>query len=130
MVRQETAMGESNRDRRAEPRKKVMAFTPVYNLTGNNLLGYLGDLTMKGAQVIGEKPLQAGAQVILTFTLPGDLPEITAKHMDIPVKVMRCEADESANGGYRIGVLFLELSAENETIIRAMLDRYHFRYKK
>jgi len=122
-------MGDWNRDRRVEPRKKVMAFTPVYNLTGNALLGYLGDLTMQGAQVVGEKPLQAGAQVMLTFTLPDDLPEIMVKHMDILVKVMRCEPDDESKGGYRIGVLFLGLSAENEAIIRAMLQRYHFRYK-
>lgn len=123
-------MGELSRERRAEPRKKVMAFTPVYNLTGNTLLGFLGDLTTQGAQVIGEKPLATGAQVILTFTLPDDLPDVTAKHMDIPVKVMRCEADEGGQGSYRVGVLFLELSAENEAIIRAMLERYHFRYRK
>ncbi|MFZ5819672.1 MAG: PilZ domain-containing protein [Chloroflexota bacterium] len=123
-------MGDWNRDRRVEPRKKVMAFTPVYNLTGNALLGYLGDLTMQGAQVIGEKPLEAGARVILTFTLPDDLPEIKIKHMDIPAKVMRCEADEEGKGSYKVGVLFLELSAENEAVIRAMLERYHFRYKR
>lgn len=123
-------MGDLNRERRMEARKKVMTFTPVYNLTSNSLLGYLGDLTMHGAQVIGEKPLEAGAQVILTFTLPDDLPEIMARHMDIPVKVMRCEADEESKGSYKVGVLFLELSAENEAIIRALLERYHFRYKR
>ncbi|MEW5828574.1 MAG: PilZ domain-containing protein [Chloroflexota bacterium] len=123
-------MGEWNRERRAEPRKKVMAFTPVYNLANKSLLGFLGDLTTHGAQIIGEKPLEAGAQVMLTFGLPDDLPGVTTKHMDVPARVMRCVPDQGGTGGYRVGVQFVETSPENEAIIRAMLERYHFRYKK
>ncbi len=122
-------MDETNQERRAEARKKVMAFTPVYNLANKSLLGFLGDLTMKGAQIIGEKPLQVGAQVMLTFNLPPDLPGVAVEHMDIPVKVMRCEPDTNSKTGYRLGVQFIETSPENEAIIRAILERYHFRYK-
>ncbi len=122
-------MGEWNQERRAEPRKKVMAFTPVYNLANQSLLGFLGDLTMNGAQIIGERPLEPGAQVMLTINLPDDLPGVTSKHMDIPVKVMRCEPDRGSKGGYRLGVQFMETSPENQAIIQAMLERYHFRYK-
>ncbi len=122
-------MDESSQERRAEARKKVMAFTPVYNLASKSLLGFLGDLTMKGAQIIGEKPLQVGAQVMLTFNLPADLPGITVKHMDIPVTVMRCEPDVNSKGSYRLGVQFIETSPANQAIIHALLERYHFRYK-
>lgn len=123
-------MNDSNIDRRVEARKKVMAFTPVYNLANKSLLGFLGDLTRQGAQIIGEKPLETGTQVMLTFSLPDDLPGVTVKHMDIPAKVMRCEPDKGSKRGYRLGVQFIETSPENEVIIRALLERYHFRYKK
>jgi len=42
-------------ERRKEPRKPLMAYSQVFDLYGGRLLGYLGDLTMKGAMVIGDR---------------------------------------------------------------------------
>jgi hypothetical protein len=47
-------------NQRKESRKKFMAFTPVYDLNHKLLLGYIGDLTMKGAMVVGEKSVEVG----------------------------------------------------------------------
>lgn len=122
-------MNDWNIERRIEPRKKLMAFVPVYFTSGNSLLGFLADLTMNGAQIIGEKPLEPGAQEMLSFKLPDDLPKIKAGRMDILVRVMRCEPDHEGKDSYRIGLLFLEPDPDNEAIIQALLERYHFRYK-
>ncbi len=46
---------ENYSDRREESRKIMMAFTPVHDLNQGILLGYLRDLTLQGALVIGEK---------------------------------------------------------------------------
>ncbi len=116
------------RDRRKEPRKKVMAFTPVYELDKGKLLGYLRDLTLQGALVIGEKKLDVNTQITLAIELPGDLPSITEIRLAIPARVARCIDDESPNS-YKIGFEFNDIKPEHTHIIEALLERYHFRYK-
>ena len=54
-------------NRRKESRKTVMAFTPVYELKQGKLLGYLRDITLQGALVIGEKTLEVNTQTVLDF---------------------------------------------------------------
>ena len=44
-------------DRRKEQRKNLMAYTQVFNLYGGYLLGYLADLHLQGAMVIGNKAI-------------------------------------------------------------------------
>ena len=58
-------------DRRREDRKVVMAFTLVYE--NGKLLGYLRDLTLRGAQVNGEKTMDVDTQTTLSIDLPGEL---------------------------------------------------------
>ena len=116
-------------DRRQEARKIVMAFTPVYNLQNGRLLGYLRDLTMKGAQVNGEKKLEVNATMTLSIQLPDDLPIVTATHLNIEARVARCiEAPETVNS-FETGFEFKEPNSEQTQIIGAILERYHFRHK-
>ena len=95
-------------DRRKEMREKVMAFTPVRDLDRDILLGYLGDLTLQGAMVVGEKPLEIHLQVTLDIDLPGDLPGISARRMTIPARVARCVPDEEGAREFNIGFKFIE----------------------
>lgn len=115
-------------ERRKEERKKVMAFTPVYDFRQGVLLGYLADLTMQGAMVIGGKCLQVDDQVMLNIEIPGDLPNISVKNMTIKARVARCVPDDSPTS-FRIGLEFLEVETEKAEIIQAFLDRYHFRHQ-
>lgn len=114
-------------DRRKEKRKVVMAFTPVFEK--GKLLGYLRDLTLQGAQVNGEKTLEVNTQTILSIELPVDLPEITAKQLNIPARVARCLKDEKATNSYELGFEFSNLQPEHIQIVEKLLDRYHFRHK-
>jgi len=116
-------------DRRKEARKIVMAFTPVYNLQTGRLLGYLRDLTMKGAQVNGEKDLGVDTQVSLSIQLPNDLPRVTAKHLNIKARVARCIKTPETKNSFETGFEFEELDSEQMQIIGAILERYHFRHK-
>ena len=116
-------------ERRKEPRKTVMKFTPVYDADKGKLLGYLRDLTLKGALVIGEKTLEVDNQLTLKFKLPEDLPDITAKHLIISARVARCIKDESPNS-YKLGFEFQNVSTEHAKIIGAILVRYHFRHRR
>lgn len=116
-------------DRRRETRKKVMAFTPVRDAKSGALLGYLGDLNMLGAQLIGEKPLEPNTLITLRIELPNDLPGITAGRLSIPARVARCIVDEDTSHEFHIGFAFLDVKPEQALIIQAVLERYFFRYQ-
>ena len=115
-------------ERRTEARKKVMAFTPVHDMKKGILLGYLGDLTMKGAMVIGAKPIEANKQLTLKIEFQDELPGIETKRLTIPACVVRCNRDENPNS-YKIGFEFTDVQPEHKLIIKALLERYHFRHK-
>jgi len=116
-------------ERRKEPRKTVMKFTPVYDADKEKLLGYLRDLTLQGALVIGEKTLEVDNQLTLKFKLPEDLSDIIAKHLIISARVARCVEDESPNS-YKLGFEFKDNEPEQIKIIEAILNRYHFRHRR
>jgi len=116
-------------ERRKEARKLVMKFTPVYDLNQGKLLGYLRDLTLQGALVMGEKTLEIDTLTTLKFDLPGDLPKVRAKHLIISARVARCEEDESQNS-YKLGFEFEDANLDQTEIIEAVLERYHFRHRR
>lgn len=115
-------------DRRKEPRKKLMAFTPVYDQAKGILLGYIRDLTLQGVLVIGEKELDANTHTTLVFELPGGLPGITATQLSVSARVARCEEDKSSQT-YKIGFEFTDVEPGQTGILQALLERYHFRHK-
>ena len=116
-------------DRRQEKRKVVMAFTLVYGLENGKLLGYLRDLTMKGAQVNGEKTLDINKKVTLSIEMPEGVPGVKEKRLNIPARVARCVRDEESSSSYEIGFEFTDLKPEQIEVMEKLLERYHFRHK-
>jgi hypothetical protein len=116
-------------ERRKELRKKVMAFTPVYDLKKGVLLGFLQNLTLQGALVIGEKTMEVNTQTILGLDLPGDLPDVATNRLTISARVARCIEDEEAVNAYQLGFEFIDIQPEQIQVIEALLERYHFRHK-
>jgi len=118
-------------NRRKEMRKKVMAFTPVYRLEPGKpeiLLGFLGDLTLHGALVIGEKTLEVGQPVRLGIEFPASLPGILGTRLTVQTQVTRCVREEESPD-FRLGFEFGELSPEQIKTIEALLERYNYRYQ-
>ena len=115
-------------DRRKEPRKKLMAFTSVYEEDKGVLIGYIRDLTLQGVLVISEKVLDVNKQLTLAIELPGRLPEIKTTYIAIPARVAHCTKDESPQT-YEIGFEFTDVTPENLSILQVLLERYHFRHK-
>jgi hypothetical protein len=113
-------------DKRKEERKSLMAFTPVYGLNPKTLLGYIEDLTVHGAMIIGEKPVETNKQITLLIEIPGALPESTAPRLLIPARVAWCRR-ENHPGYYDIGLEFSNLKPEEIKMIEAVLRRYEFR---
>lgn len=120
----------STDNRRREIRKKVMAFTPVYDEDRGVILGYLGNLTLHGAMIIGEKPLEVDAHATLHIEFVDELPGDIARRLVIPARVARCVADEESYRDFNIGFEFREeLTPEQSKVIQVLLDRYHFRHR-
>jgi c-di-GMP-binding flagellar brake protein YcgR len=114
-------------ERRKETRRKLMAFTPVYDLHPKLLLGYLGDLTLRGALVIGTSLTTINKETTIEIDFPSDDPGVSMLKINIPTRIAWCRQDESPQY-YNIGVEFLEVTPEQEEQLEHILERYHFRY--
>ena len=115
-------------NRRKETRKKLMAFTPVYTSQGR-LLGFLENLTLQGAMVIGEKPLAVDTHERLLIEFSDELPGAFTRQITINARVARCAKEEDSPRNYNIGLEFVETDSEQMEIIQSLLNRYHFRHQ-
>jgi hypothetical protein len=112
-------------DRRQEARRRFAAFTPVYDLRPRMLLGYLGDLNLRGALIIGTKLITINKETVLEIIFPGELADITVIPVTIPARIAWCRPDERS-GSYNIGVEFTEMTSLHKDLIQQLLARYHF----
>jgi len=112
---------------RQESRKKLMAFTPVYELKHKVLLGYINDLTLKGAMVSGQKALEVNWSMTIGIEFPEAPPTMAATRIVLPARVAWCRQDDESPQYFNIGFEFTEVSPENLKIIEAVLERYQFR---
>lgn len=114
-------------ERRKETRRRLATFTKVYDLHPRLLLGYLGDLNLLGAMVIGTNLTTINKETELEIEFPSELAEIPVVRVKLPARIAWCRPDEYPQY-YNIGVQFTEVSPENAEIFEQMLERYHFRH--
>jgi hypothetical protein len=112
-------------ERRKEQRKNLMAYTQVFDLYGGYLLGYLGDLHLNGAMVIGNKLMTENTELTLAIELP-DLPNVTMPRITIPARVVWYQQDISPEF-FNVGFEFKEVTPEQKTVIEAIMKNYEFR---
>jgi hypothetical protein len=112
-------------ERRKEQRKNLMAYTQVFDLYGGYLLGYLGDLHLNGAMVIGNKLITENTELTLSIELP-DLPNITMPRITIPARVVWYQQDISPEF-FNVGFEFKEITPEQKIVIEAIMKNYEFR---
>jgi c-di-GMP-binding flagellar brake protein YcgR len=112
---------------RMEKRRIVVTFTPVYDLHANILLGYLGDLTLKGALMVSERPVEINRTLDLAIEFR-ETSEIPATRMTISARVAWCKQDENRTH-YNTGMEFLEMTEQNKKVIEAVLEKYQFSRK-
>ena len=111
-------------DKRKEPRKKLTAFTPVYTLNPKTLLGYLEDLTINGARVVGEMQLEAGKLVTLSIDFPKGTASLPPEPFTIRAKVAQAHKDETRYEN--LGFQFVDVTEEQTAILEAVIQRYEF----
>ena len=112
-------------DKRKEPRKKLMAFTPVYMLHPRTLLGYLEDLTVRGARVVGDVVLDEGKLVDLSIQFPEGTPNLPAPAFTIRAQVARVHTDETQFEN--LGFEFVDVTEEQAAILELVIQRYEFK---
>ena len=114
-------------ERRKDTRRRLTTFTPVYDLHPRVLLGYLGDLTLRGALVIGTNLITINKATILEINFPGELFNERAIPVIIPARIAWCRPDENPKY-FNIGVEFTEVTPEKEELLQQIIARYHFRH--
>ncbi len=112
-------------ERRKAERKSLMAYTQVFDLYGGFLLGYLGDLNVRGAMVIGEKAMSENTELTISIELP-ELPNTNTTRMTIPVRIVWCQQDLSPEF-FNIGFEFKEITPGQKGLIEAVIKNYEFR---
>lgn len=112
-------------DRRKLPRKDLMSYSQVFDLTQGKLIGYLGDLNLIGAMVIGDEPLKGEQKLTISIQLP-ELPKINETRLSLSARVVWCHQDLSPEY-FNIGLEFELVTDEQKKIIEAVLENYEFR---
>jgi hypothetical protein len=57
-------------ERRRQPRRDLMSYSQVFNLDNGKLIGYLGDLTLAGAMVIGDDTMKVDTKLTISLQIP------------------------------------------------------------
>jgi len=112
-------------ERRKQPRKDLMSYSQVFELYHGKLIGYLGDITLLGAMVIGDEPFDIGSELNISIQLP-ELPNIRATRIALPVRVVHCQKDLSPEY-YNIGLEFRLVTDPQKEIIQSIIENYEFR---
>jgi hypothetical protein len=112
-------------ERRKQPRKELMSYSQVYDLYNGKLVGYLGDINVIGAMVIGDEPLELNAPLTISIQLP-ELPGVTATRLAMPVRVAYCKKDLSPEY-FNIGLEFSLVTENQKKIIESVIENYEFR---
>ncbi len=112
-------------ERRKVQRKNLMAYTQVFDLAGGILLGYLGDMHLQGAMVIGEKKMTEDTEITLAIELP-ILPNISTSRITIPARVAWSQQDISPEF-FNVGFEFKEVTPGQKAVIESIMQNYEFR---
>jgi len=112
-------------ERRKQPRKNLMSYSQVFDLYEGRLIGYLGDLNLLGAMVIGNQPMEINSELSISIQLP-ELPNISTSRMALPVRVAWYHKDLSPEF-FNIGLEFKIVTDTQKNIIEAVMENYEFR---
>jgi hypothetical protein len=112
-------------DRRRQPRKDLMSYSQVYDLSDGRLIGYLGDINLLGAMVISDHAINTHSTLSVSIELP-ELPGVQDTNMILSVRVAYCHQDISPDY-FNLGLEFNTTTLKQQGIIQAVMDNYEFR---
>jgi len=112
---------------RMEKRRKVLNFTPVYDLHTKVLLGYLEDLTLKGALMVCEKPVDIGRNLTLAIEFRKNS-EKPATRITVHARVAWCKPEDHRTY-YNTGLEFQAVTKLNLKVIEAIMKKYQLSHE-
>lgn len=111
-------------DRRSEKRKFLIYYTSVYDTQSHAQVGNLVDITSMGAMLITPTPIPIGVDFNLKLELSEEVADIP--FIEISARSLWCHADFDPNL-FNSGFKFLDVSPENASIIRNIVNTFGFR---
>ncbi|HEY2980454.1 MAG TPA: PilZ domain-containing protein [Anaerolineales bacterium] len=112
-------------ENRKQPRRSLMSYSQVVDLYGAQRIGYLADINLLGAMVIGDKSMAVDNALTLQIEVP-DLSGVTDKHLTLPARVVWCQPDLSPEF-FNIGFEFKVVLPAQKKVIQALIETYEFR---
>lgn len=114
-------------ERRKQPRKDLISYSQVFDVREGYLIGYLGDITLRGAMVISDLPMNTDAQLTISIQLP-ELENISEPSITMPARIAWCHKDLSPEY-FNIGLEFKEITDRQKEIIEAIMENYEFSHQ-
>jgi len=112
-------------ERRNLDRKYLAVYSRVFDRVTGRVLGYLSDLSQKGAMIISDDAMPERDSISLRFDLP-DPPLFSTDHLNMQARVAWCSPDIDP-AFYNIGFEFTAVSEQESRIIEEMIEAYEFR---
>jgi hypothetical protein len=112
-------------DRRKLQRKYLMMYSRVFDCESGRVIGYLSDLSVLGAMIIGETAIKKGLSLQIRIDLPESL--LTSKdNLQLNARVAWCKPDIDPSF-HNVGFEFIDATQEDLKIIDQMVDAYEFK---
>ena len=108
-------------NRRKLERKYLTYFSRVLDRRNNKLLGYLYDLTIEGAMVVGEVELPTGKTLPARIDLPEGL--CPKKYLDIEAYVVWSSPNEE-DGTYKSGLRLMNTHPDEVEMLDCLIDHF------
>lgn len=112
-------------ERRTLDRKYLAIYSRVFDRVSGRVLGYLSDMTQKGAMIISDDPLEVDLDLQLRFDLP-DPGLFSTDHLNLSARVAWCRPDIDP-AFYNLGFEFAFVGEKESTIIEEMIAAYEFK---
>jgi len=112
-------------ERRKLDRKYLAIYSRVFDRTSGRVLGYLADLSPRGAMIISDDPMTENLDLQLRLDLPDPL-LFSTDHLNLEARTAWCRPDIDP-AFYNIGFEFSDLGEKESRIIEEMIDAYEFR---
>ena len=112
-------------ERRRMSRKYLVIYSRVFDRKNGKVLGYLSDLTLEGAMIIGEQALEKGVHLTLRVDLP-DVAAFNQRHFDVEAEAMWSKPDVDPSF-FNTGFHFIGTTDEQRAVLTHMIEMYEFR---
>ena len=112
------------KERRKHHRKDLAFFTRLFDRDTGQLLGHLANLTVEGAMIISDEPLETEK----VYRLHMDLPDqgFGKAHLEFDAKSIYCQPDINPQF-YNTGFQFVNISPRDVGIIESIVKEYKIR---